>query len=833
MDMRDRHTQRFQTEPLGFLSYGGEMAERMREFNWAASPLGPPQYWPQSLRSLVALILNSEFAMFLAWGPSLTFLYNDRYSEIIGDKHPRALGRPMRESWPEISAEIGPLIEKALAGHASFSKNLPYKLQRNGAEEDAFFTFSYSPVRDENEQIAGVFCVTQETTEEITATRRLIEERDRLAQLFEQAPTFMALLSGPEHRIDIVNPGYLQLVGHRAVLGKTMAEALPEAVEQGYLTLLNDVYTSGKAFSGTAAKYAMQATAGGPVLQRYVDFVYQPIKNAAGVVTGIFVEGADVTERQLADETLRESEAQLRMLNDNLAREVLERSAVGGRFWQTSPDLLGVLKSDGYFESANPAWLNVLGWSEEQVKSQSIFELLHPDDVEATRGGFEHLKRGNPILRFENRYRSKSGDYQWFAWAAAPFGDAYYCSGRNITAQKDAEASLAEAQEALRQSQKMEAIGQLTGGIAHDFNNLLAGISGSLELLTTRLAQGRHADVDRYITAARGAAKRAAVLTQRLLAFARRQTLDAKPTDINRLIADMDELVRRTVGPLIRIESVRAVGLWQILVDANQFENALLNLCVNARDAMPEGGALMIETANRWLDDRSSKERELPPGQYVSMCVSDTGTGMTAEVSARAFDPFFTTKPTGMGTGLGLSMIYGFARQSGGQARIYSEIGKGTMVCLYFPRYLGEAEAHELPEDVQSAAGRGHGETVLVVDDEPTVRMIVLDVLQELGYRAIEVSDGKAALKVLESAERIDLLISDVGLPGGLNGRQVADAARLLRPQLKVLFITGYAENAVLSHGHLEQGMYVLTKPFAVESLASRLEDLLKGSRTE
>jgi CheY-like chemotaxis protein len=303
--------------------------------------------------------------------------------------------------------------------------------------------------------------------------------------------------------------------------------------------------------------------------------------------------------------------------------------------------------------------------------------------------------------------------------------------------------------------------------------------------------------------------------------------LDPKSINVNRLIADMEELIRGTVGPSIRVEVVGAADLWTTRVDPNQLENALLNLCINARDAMPEGGSLMIEASNQWVDDRAARERDVPPGQYVTMSVTDTGIGMSAAVIARAFDPFFTTKPLGAGTGLGLSMIYGFARQSGGQVRIYSEVGHGATVCLYLPRHVGEAETTETQPELSEVAHITQGETVLVVDDEPVVRMLVVDVLQELGYTAIEAEDGQSGLKVLQSPARIDLLITDIGLPGGLNGRQVADAARNLRPELKVLFITGYAENAVLSHGHIDAGMHVLTKPFAMEALASRITGLL------
>jgi len=313
-----------------------------------------------------------------------------------------------------------------------------------------------------------------------------------------------------------------------------------------------------------------------------------------------------------------------------------------------------------------------------------------------------------------------------------------------------------------------------------------------------------------------------------LLAFARRQSLDPKPTNLNRLVAGIEEMIRRTVGPAVRVEVVGATNLWITQVDPNQLENALLNLCINARDAMPEGGSLMIETSNQWIDERGARERDVPSGQYVTLSVTDTGTGMTPEVIARAFDPFFTTKPLGAGTGLGLSMTYGFARQSGGQVRIYSEVGRGATVCLYLPRHVGEAETVDAPPDLADMAHAAQGETVLVIDDEPLVRMLVTDVLRELGYTSIEAEDGPAGLKTLRSAVRIDLLITDIGLPGGLDGGQVVEAARKLRPELKVLFITGFAEKAVLSHGHIAAGLSVLTKPFAMEALASRVKGLLQ-----
>jgi len=385
------------------------------------------------------------------------------------------------------------------------------------------------------------------------------------------------------------------------------------------------------------------------------------------------------------------------------------------------------------------------------------------------------------------------------------------------------------AESHLRQAQKMEAVGQLTGGLAHDFNNMLTGISGAIEMMQVRIRQGRIGELDRYANAAHGAARRAAALTHRLLAFSRRQTLDPKPTDINRLIDSLRDLIQRTVGPGIAIEVVGAGGLWPAMVDPNQLENALLNLCINARDAMPDGGRITIETANRWLDQRTARERDLEPGQYLSVCVSDTGTGMTPEVQARAFDPFYTTKPMGEGTGLGLSMIYGFARQSGGQVRIYSEVGQGTTMCIYLPRHYGDAVMGDDQGAIANAPRAGEGRyTVMVVDDEPTIRMLVVEILEEMGHTVLEAGDGPGALRLLNTGAHVDLLITDVGLPGQMNGRQVAEAAMALLPVLRVLFITGYAENAVIGNGPLAPNMSLVTKPFAMDVIADRIREILE-----
>jgi PAS domain S-box-containing protein len=595
--------------------------------------------------------------------------------------------------------------------------------------------------------------------------------------------------------------------GYAAVL----AGKHPDALGRPFLDVWSEIRTDllpivEQAYVGTAVQMddiTLIMERRGFVEETHFAFSYTPIRNDLGRVEGFFCACTEITDQVLSD---RQSAAE---------REGLFR---------LSRDLFAVATFDGYLKTVNPAWSSVLGRRDDELLAQPFSDIIHPDDLAATAEVVAALSRGEPVHQFHVRLLKQDGSAVAFAWSAVPdarLNGTFYTVGRDITEELRRE-------EMLRQSQKMEAVGQLTGGLAHDFNNLLAGISGSLELISMRMAQGRVADVEKYATAARGAANRAAALTHRLLAFSRRQTLAPKPTDVKALVAGMEDLIGRTIGPAIQLEAVNAAGLWPSLIDQSQLENAILNLCINARDAMPEGGRITIETGNRWLDQCTAKDRGLEPGQYISLCVSDTGTGMPAEVIARAFDPFFTTKPIGVGTGLGLSMIYGFAQQSGGAVRIYSELGQGTNVCIYLPRHWGEAEQKNQLADTAEIP-RGDGETVLIVDDEPTVRMLVAEVLSDLGYNALEAEDGASGLKVLNSDARIDLLVTDVGLPGGLNGRQVADAGRSVRPGLKVLFITGYAENAVLSHGHLDPGMHVMTKPFAMDAIATRIRELIES----
>ncbi|GGX79710.1 PAS domain S-box protein [Massilia dura] len=508
--------------------------------------------------------------------------------------------------------------------------------------------------------------------------------------------------------------------------------------------------------------------------------------------------------------------------------ELATRTAERDRLWSLSQDMLALATYDGRMSAVSPAWTQVLGWTESELLARPYSSFMHPEDVSATLGVIAQMAGTHQPARFENRIASRDGGWKHIEWTVTPEldGEHFVTVGRDLSLNKAREAELEQAQQALRQAQKMEAVGQLTGGLAHDFNNLLAAISSSLQVLKLKLQRGQYSGLDRYIDIGESSVRRAASLTQRLLAFSRRQTLDPKPTDVNQLIAGMEELIRHSIGPVVDLEVSNAQDLWLTKVDPSQLENALLNLCINARDAMmPTGGKLMLATANKVIDERTARQQELRPGQYIALSVSDTGAGMPPEVIARIFDPFYTTKPLGEGTGLGLSMVYGFVRQSGGQVRVHSGEGAGTTMCLYLPRYAGAAHAEEYVE--APSIPSGHGETVLLIEDETALRDIVGEVLRDAGYRVLTAQDGPAGLRILNSDTCVDLLVTDVGLPGGLNGRQVADAARVSRGGLKVLFITGYADTAAVGNGRLDQGMAVMTKPFEIGALVGKVRALI------
>ncbi len=549
----------------------------------------------------------------------------------------------------------------------------------------------------------------------------------------------------------------------------------------------------------------------------YVDDIHTNGRRYVGVIF-------DITEAKQTQESLR-------LANDTLAELARESLRERDRVWKNSRDLLVVIDTDGVFQDVSPSWLDILGHAPDKVTGSRVIDAVWPEDREQAKPGLRKAAE-NVRTELEVRMTHQDGSPRTISWMTSREDNRVYAYGRDVTVEKQQRVALEHTEDQLRQAQKMEAVGQLTGGIAHDFNNMLTGVIGALSIIKRRITAGRTDDLDKFIDAATSSAHRAASLTHRLLAFSRRQSLDRQSVDVGQLVTSMEELFQRTLGEQIELVINVAADTWKAETDANQLESAILNLVINARDAMPEGGQLTIETTNvAFTDADLSRSETLQAGSYVVIAVSDTGTGMSQATIDKAFDPFFTTKPIGQGTGLGLSMIYGFAQQSGGHARIYSQLGTGTTIKLYLPANQKAIDPSPSEKDPEAVLPRGEGETILVVEDDDSVRMLVVDTLKELGYRVVEAIDGTQALPIIEGKGRIDLLVSDVGLPG-LNGRQLAEIAIAARPALNVLFITGYAAAAAARAEFLAPGMEMITKPFAIDDLAQKVKEMLRPSNT-
>jgi PAS domain S-box-containing protein len=825
------------SEELSFLADGGEMGERMRAYDWSGSPLGPPEGWPQALKTATGILLSSKFPMFLAWGPELRFLYNDAYAEVLGDKHPAALGHAFEDIWAEIWDEVGPLARRALAGEATYFENLPLTMTRKGYSEQTWFTFSYSPLRDCDGAAAGMFCVCTETTATVLAERERLNETERLRQLFDRAPGFMAVVRGPNHVFEMANASYQKLVGRRDLVGRPVREAVPEVEGQGLFELLDKVYRSGEAFSGRSVAINLQRTSDGPREERLLDFVFQPILDAQGAVTGIFADGYDVTERMVAETALRESEERFRLIADS------------------APVPMWVTRIDRTRSFVNRAYVEFLRISYDEAVNFDWRAVIHPEDMPRILA--ESVAGEASLKTFELVGRYRSGDeWRWLRSVSqprwGPKGEhiGFIGVAHDITELKQAEATLREgnetlerrvaertadlsaaldrlqsevaerlkAEEALRQAQKMEAVGQLTGGIAHDFNNLLTPIMGGLELIALRVEDPR---LRRIAETALESTRRGAKLTGQLLAFSRIQRISMAPVAVNEVIEAMQRLLRHTIGGAVGIETRLDPQAGYGICDANQLENAILNLAINARDAMPRGGTLTIATDRLSL----SEEPDHPAGEFIRITVADTGEGMDPDVLARATEPFFSTKPLGKGTGLGLAQVYGIAQQAGGTLRIDSQVGLGTTVHILLPAadapVPGEAGEVRLAD---SAAGGAAGARVLVVDDDGDVRAFLAESLEGLGCKVVSAASGAEAMEALRGW-RPDLALIDYAMPG-MHGAEVARAARERHPGLPIVFVTGYAESEQLE-GALGGEVPVLRKPFTLAELAAAVEENL------
>ncbi len=543
-----------------------------------------------------------------------------------------------------------------------------------------------------------------------------------------------------------------------------------------------------------------------------------PTKAETGEISAWIGSVTDIDDRKQAEAEIVDTNVMLEAL-------VAERSRELDRIFRLSTDLLAVADFAGNYVSVSPAWEQITGRPVAEALSSNYIDFVHPDHVAKAATDFADLHAGKPVW-CENRYRRADGTYRWLSWRAVSMVEEQriYAVARDITVEKDRD-------EQLRQSQKMEVVGQLTGGIAHDFNNLLTIIMGSLELLQRGLGTTDAKTVRRIESAMEGA-RRAAALTHRLLAFARRQPLEPKPIEPNRLVGGMSDMLHRVLGEHIALEIVSAVGLWRVQADVNQLENSILNLAVNARDAMPEGGHLTIETQNVFLDETYAQARgDVTPGQYVMIAVTDTGTGMTADVREKVFEPFFTTKPQGHGTGLGLAQVYGFIKQSDGHVMIYSEPGQGTSVKLYLPRLRGEVVEEKRPSVSLPAESPSRGETILVVEDEENVRNFSVEVLEDSGYHVVSAENAAAALRILDEVADVDMLFTDVVLTGTMNGRVLANEVMARRPGTAVLFTTGYTRNAIIHHGRLDDGIDFIGKPFTASALSQMVRKVLDRER--
>ncbi|SHL22920.1 ATP-binding protein [Phytopseudomonas punonensis] len=658
-------------------------------------------------------------------------------------------------------------------------------------------------------------------------------------RLILSSPTPIVLLSGAKGVL-IYNDAYAAFAGqrHPEIFGLPAEEAWPEIAEWNRHVIAMGL--SGRSMCQENLYLPLRR----PGLQEdaWMNLYYNPLLDNTGHSHGMMCIVVETTNQVVAIEQRTQAEAQLRSANERIELALNAGAVLGTWVWDIPNDLVTGDERFARAFSANPQQ------AASGMPLDQITAAIHPQDQPGVRELIEHTIKVGGSFRAEYRVQQPDGGYRWIEangrCELAADGSPLRFPGvlididerkhtelalRQLTQTLEERVSEAvlqrtQAEEQLRQAQKMEAIGQLTGGIAHDFNNLLAGILGSLELVQRKLPVSENPQLGKFIDAAIASANRGASLTHRLLAFARRQSLDMRRVEVNALVRSIEELLARTLGEQVTLDIQLAEDLWPTRSDGHQLENALINLAINARDAMPDGGTLRLETRNTKLGEVEAHNYQVPAGDYLLLSVSDTGCGMSQEVIRHAFEPFFTTKPIGQGTGLGLSMVYGFVKQTGGYLHLESQVGRGTTLNLYLPRLLvaPAEQTHAKPAD----APRGTGERILVVEDDKVVRMLMVEVLEELGYRLIQAADAQSALGLLEQHAPLDLLLTDVGLPG-MNGRQLADAARQRQPGLKVLFATGYAEGAEMRDGYLGEGMEMIAKPFSFEALAGKLKAIL------
>ncbi len=818
-------------------SCGGEAAALVRTRDWSATPLGPVDGWPDSLRILTEAVLRAPAAMVLVWGAERTLIYNDAYARIAADRHPQAFGGTVRDAWPEAWDFNQEVFDACFAGEERVFRDAHFVLAHHGLPRDTWFDLYYSPAADENGEVRGVLSTVIDTTARVVAERerdrqeqhltqanadldalrirleganqRLSADMDFLNTLFRTAPSFMAVLAGPDHVYELANESYLKLVQHRQIIGKPVRAALPELEGQGIYELLDRVYRDGEPFHGQNIDVQLDSGDGQATVRRILDFVYQPLKDPDGRTYAIFVEGIDVTNHALTEERLRVAQ---------------EAGEIGTFEWFPSTGKLAV--SDAY--------RRIWGLAPDvEITADLLVSHVHPADHHLTGPG-RLTSEENPISHAEYRItRADNGETRWIARRGQSVRSTVAGERRylgvvfDITERKrteedllQAEAALRElnqslerkvvqeeagrfkAEDALRQAHKMEAVGQLASGVAHDFNNVLQIISSNLQLMEL---DGIGPQAAGRVASAVAAVERGSKLSSQLLAFARRQPLQPVVTHLGELIAGMESLLLRAMGDRIAVEIRQNAGLWNVQVDRNQIENAILNMAINARDAMDGSGSLTIGLSNAPHDGTLD-------GDHVCLSITDSGCGMPPEILSKIFDPFYTTKAPGKGTGLGMSMVYGFVKQSGGEIKVRSTPGEGTAITICLPRAAGQVAVEEAAADTAIPGGT---ETVLVVDDDQAVMATTTEMLAGLGYGVLRAGNGQEALAILASGMQVDLLFTDISMPGTVDCASLVRQCRALSPRTSIMLASGQLPDA-----SFDEELDLLPKPYNREQLA-------------
>jgi PAS domain S-box-containing protein len=804
-----RHDSR-QNEPL---QTSREMRRRLETFAWEGTALGPRERWPQSLALAVDLILESGFPMAVRWGPDLIMIYNDAYVPLLGQKHPGVFGRPVREVWPEIWAELGPMSEAILRGERGsfFAENHLWRIERYGVPEDAHFTISYSPIPDPGSPsgIGGLLTTVVETTQRVRSERVLQQftdqleeeiasrarERDRIWQVCED----LLGVSNFDGYFLSVNPAWTTLLGWSE-----------DEIKRMHVSQLRHPDDAAAASDGRA-----KLARGVPTVRienrfRHRDGSWRWIDWTLTADSGlIYVAGRHVTQEKQALEALRESERQF-------------RSLVAG----VTDYALIMLDPQGIVTSWNAGAERIKGYSANDIVGRHFSQFYTPEHRAA--GAPAHaLEVAAETGRFEAeapRMR-KDGSVFWANVVIDAIRDehgqliGFAKITRDISERRAAQEALERTKEQLAQAQKLEALGQLTGGVAHDFNNLLMIVSGQTQMLLRRMEDPRNI---RALDAIQTAASRGEALTRQLLTFARRQPLNPKTVSPAQVIDGFRDVLASSTRGNIELRIALPDDLWPISVDISEFELTLVNLIVNARDAMPKGGKIDMSAANRTLT--GDETNEALTGDFVALWIADTGTGIAPDILGKIFEPFFTTKGMGKGTGLGLSQAYGFARQAGGAITVQSHLGRGTTVTLYLPR--SRAAVSKVRTNEGSPQRRGQGETILVVEDNPDVKTVAVSLLEQLGYRIVSVESARAALDFIEQGGEADLVFTDVMLPGEMDGVALANNLRTERPHLPVLLTSGYAQALTRN-----QGLPILRKPYRMAALAEAVHAALAAKK--